>query len=145
MEEKKKNKKKVICIAFEGVVSEPAENGIGDALDFAKEGIETLKQNGWTIVLVTDHDVEAVKKWLKGEDIPYDYINESPKDEAGADIPGADIYVGAHTMHFSGWKSMMYSVPAFQPYSKKKEDVKKEMEKTYKDELKWQKSQNMFK
>lgn len=143
-------KKKTICIDFDGVLADysngyQGKDVFGDMLPNADIATSVLKKNGWTIIIYTTRPVtDALKEWLKDNNITYDYINENPdqpKECEGCKLI-ADIYLDDRGMRFTTWTEWtIREIAEFEPYSKPKEDEKKKMELAYKEGDIWKRGQ----
>jgi hypothetical protein len=138
-------KKKTICIDFDGVLADYSEGYqgkdiFGDMVPNADIATGVLKKNGWTIIIYTTRPAtDALKKWLKDNNISYDYINENPdqpEDSKGCKLM-ADIYLDDRGMSFSSWNAWtMRDIAEFEPHSaasKKKDQEQREFEACYKE------------
>lgn len=138
-------KKKTICIDFDGVLADYSDGYqgkdiFGDMLPNADIATGVLKKNGWTIIIYTTRPAtDALKKWLKDNNISYDYINENPdqpEESKGCKLI-ADIYLDDRGMSFRNWSQWtLREIAEFEPSSegsKSKEQERKEFEASYKE------------
>lgn len=143
-------KKKTICIDFDGVLADysegyQGEDKFGDMVPNADNGTAILKKKGFTIIIYTTRPAnDALKNWLKENNITYDYINENPdqpKSAEGCKLI-ADIYLDDRGIQFRGnWEWIMRDIAEFTPWSKPKEDTKKKMEVNYDEGDIWKRGQ----
>ena len=95
----------------------------------ADTGTSVLKKQGWTIIIFTTRKKsEKLEKWLKDNNITYDYINENPnqpENTSGKVI--ADVYLDDRDICFRGtWDEwLMREILDFEPWQERK---KREME-----------------
>jgi len=102
-------KSKTIAIDFDGVLADygkgyQGKDIFGDAIPGADNATKVLKENGWRIIIYTTRpDTEALRHWLKENNITYDYINENPdqpEESKGCKLL-ADIYLDDRRIEFS--------------------------------------------
>jgi len=134
-------KSKTIAIDFDGVLADyskgyQGKDVFGDAIPGADNATKVLKENGWRIIIYTTRpDTEALRHWLKENNITYDYINENPdqpEESKGCKLI-ADIYLDDRALSFRGqWKWIVGDIASFKPWCKSEEDELKEMRKEYK-------------
>ena len=137
-----KKKAKTIAIDFDGVLADyskgyQGKDVFGTPIPGADNATKVLKENGWRIIIYTTRpDTEALRHWLKENNITYDYINENPdqpEESKGCKLI-ADIYLDDRAISFSGqWRWVVGDIASFRPWSKSEEDELKEMRKRYKD------------
>lgn len=145
------DKKKTICIDFDGVLADYSEGGkdkFGDMVPNADNGTAILKKKGYRIIIYTTRPVtDALKNWLKENKITYDYINENPDQPKDAPIDKgckivADIYLDDRGIRFRGnWEWVMREIAEFTPWCSKKEDAMKKMEVEYEEGDIWKRGQ----
>ena len=123
---------KTICIDFGGTICDDGKNGNGDGdslgamVEGANSATEVLKENGWKIVVYTRMDADKVREWLNKNGVKYDDVVTGEK-------PSAEIYLGQHMMMFRGdWKWAIDEIASYRPWTQRKEDEKKCMQKSYK-------------
>lgn len=121
---------KTICIDFGGTICDDEKHGDsgepGAMVPGADNATSVLKENGWRIVIFTLMDVDKVRHWLDENNVKYDDVVTGAK-------PSAQIYLGEHMMTFRGnWNWTIDEIATFRPWSKSKEDEKKNIEKSYK-------------
>jgi len=136
------SKKKTICIDFDGVLADyskgyQGKDVFGEMLPNADIGTGVLKKNGWTIIIYTTRPAtDALKKWLKDNNISYDYINENPdqpEESKGCKLI-ADIYLDDRGMQFRRWEEWtVREIAEFEPVTESIPDKKKDMELAYKE------------
>ena len=143
-------KKRTICIDFDGVLAvrpEKYEHDVfGEMVPSADVATGILKEKGYTIIIYTTRPAtDAMKKWLKDNNIKYDYINENPDQpedspiEKGCKIV-ADMYVDDRAIDFNGdWDWKLNRIAEFTPWSCSKKDEKKEMLARYNEGEAWRK------
>lgn len=137
-----KKKTKTIAIDFDGVLADyikgyQGKDVFGAPIPGADNATKVLKENGWRIIIYTTRpNTEALRHWLKENNITYDYINENPdqpEESKGCKLI-ADIYLDDRAISFRGqWKWVVGDIASFSPWSKAEEDELKEMRKHYKD------------
>lgn len=137
-----KKKTKTIAIDFDGVLADysngyQGKDVFGTPIPGADNATKVLKENGWRIIIYTTRpDTEALRHWLKENNITYDYINENPEqpEESKGCKLIADIYLDDRAISFNGqWEWVVGNIASFSPWSKSEEDELKEMRKRYKD------------
>ena len=72
----------IIAIDFDGTIVEDQFPAVGKMIPGAKENINKLKKEGYTIIIWTCRtglDLAKAVLWLAENEIKYDYINESCK------------------------------------------------------------------
>lgn len=151
-------KKKTICIDFDGTLADyskgyQGEDVFGDMLPGADTATGVLKKNGWTIIIYTTRPAtDALRDWLKDNNISYDYINENPdqpENSQGGKLI-ADIYLDDRGMTFRGWNEwLLRDIGDFTPYVKPEEEQKAAMNQALKEGEQWKKerekkAKNMF-
>ncbi len=108
--------------------------------------LSVLRQEGYRIIIFTTRKVTAaLKKYLKDNDITYDYINRNPDQpkDAGTDKPVADIYLDDRAVCFRGnWKYALNDIAYFRPWQAERKDEKAEMEKVFEDYRKYSRQHN---
>lgn len=129
----KKLKGKIIAVDFDGVISEyDTFKGIGvfgKPIKDVRYAITGAKNLGATIVINTCRsEVEQVAEYLMRHEIPYNYINFSPKNvELGLSAKkiAADIYIDDRCMCFKGsWKDTFQEILEFKRWEEKVMDKK---------------------
>lgn len=144
------SKKKTICIDFDGVLADysegfQGEDKFGEMVPNADNGTAILKKKGYTIIIYTTRPVtDALKAWLKENNITYDYINENPDQPKAAEGSKliADIYLDDRAVCFRGnWEWMMREIAEFTPWCKPKDDMKKKMENSFDEGDIWKRGQ----
>lgn len=139
-------KKRTIAIDFDGVLHDysngfQGEDVFGEMIPGADLATQVLKKEGNTIIIFTTRPAtDALKKWLKDNNISYDYINENPKqpnNTSGKVI--ADIYIDDRGLRFDGeWSEwFLRSIGEFKSCTERCVDKKKEMEQAYKEGNIW--------
>ncbi len=83
---------------------------IGPPLPGAREAMEKFRELGFrTVINSVLGDVQTIREWLTINNIPCDYINESPwgNDTETSGKIDADVYVDDRGMHFKGdWEKI---------------------------------------
>ncbi len=137
-------KKKVICIDFDGVIAQiDGENKEvpGDVMPGASDATKGLKEEGYTIIIHTCRkDDKMLRKYLKDNEITYDYINENPDQPDGTNKgkPMADIYLDDRAIRFNGnWRWVMSDIANFKPVTPHNE--REEMKRAFDDYRKYSK------
>ena len=136
-------KKRTICIDFDGVLHDysngyQGENVFGEMIPGADTATKVLKKSGNTIIIFTTRPAtDELKKWLKDNNISYDYINENPDQPKGCEGTKliADIYIDDRGLCFRGqWDEwFLRQIGEFSPWEEEKRDQEKEMEQAYKE------------
>lgn len=124
-------KKKTICIDFDGVIHDyskgwQGEDVFGNMITNADIGTSILKKKGWTIIIFTTRKKSSkLEKWLKDNNITYDYINENPDqpDNTSGKII-ADVYLDDRGICFSGtWNEwFIREILDFKPWQERIKD-----------------------
>lgn len=118
-------KKKTICINFDGVIHDYSKGWQGvDVFNCAVPGAayctEKLKQDGHTIIIYTTrNDTPALRKFLKDNNISYDYINENPNQPKGSEKGKliADVYIDDRAVTFNGnWFGILKKINNFKTW-----------------------------
>ena len=141
---------KTICIDFDGVIASyqgwEGTDKFGDPVPGVQSALKVLRQEGYRIIIFTTRKVTAaLKKYLKDNDITYDYINRNPDQpkDAGTDKPVADIYLDDRAVCFRGnWKYALNDIAYFRPWQAERKDEKAEMEKVFEDYRKYSRQHN---
>lgn len=141
---------KTICIDFDGVIASyqgwEGADKFGDPVPGVQSALKVLRQEGYRIIIFTTRKVTAaLKKYLKDNDITYDYINRNPDQpkDAGTDKPVADIYLDDRAVCFRGnWKYALNDIAYFRPWQAERKDEKAEMEKVFEDYRKYSRQHN---
>ena len=137
-------KKRTICIDFDGVLHDYSEgfkgkDVFGGMVPNADKGTQLLHEKGWTIIIYTTRPkTEKLEKWLKDNNVAYDFINENPsqpEDSKGCKLI-ADLYLDDRGMRFNGrWDEwIMSDIAGFQPWQN---DMKDNMRKRYEESARW--------
>lgn len=126
--------KKTICIDFDGVIHDyskgwQGEDVFGQMIANADTGTSVLKEKGWTIIIFTTRKkTEKLEKWLKDNNIVYDYINENPEQpEQSSGKVIADVYLDDRGVCFRGrWDAwLLREIVDFEPWQEQqKQDMK---------------------
>lgn len=132
-------KGKTICIDFDGVIADyqgwQGEDKFGSPIQGVQSAMDTLKNEGYTIIIFTTRkDTEALRKYLKENDIRYDYINENPEQPTGSNPgkPIADMYVDDRSIRFRGnWLDAIREIAWFKSYKEDQKQEKKEMQDVF--------------
>lgn len=139
--------KKTICIDFDGVLATydgwKGRGEIGEPISGASEATQTLKKEGYTIIIFTTRNGEDIKKWLDKNKISYDYINENPDQPKNTNEgkPIADIYLDDRAVCFRGnWEWALRDIVYFKPYNQEKK--KKVFEDIFKEYREYSKKSN---
>ena len=137
-----KKKIKTIAIDFDGVLADyskgyQGKDIFGAPITGADNATKVLKENGWRIIVYTTRpNTEALRHWLKENNITYDYINENPdqpEEGKGCKLI-ADIYIDDRALQFRGqWKWLVGDVACFKPWCNDQGDELKEMRQEYKN------------
>lgn len=133
-------KQKTICIDFDGVLHDysngfQGEDVFGNMIGGSDIALSILKKKGWRIIIHTTRPAtEAMKKWLKDNKIPYDYINKNPDQPKGCETskPIADIYLDDRAICFRGrWDFIIGDIASFSPWQLNKTKEKENLEECY--------------
>lgn len=126
---------KTICIDFDGVIHDygqgwQGEDVFGNMIANADTGTQVLRKQGWTIIIFTTRKKsDKLEKWLKDNNITYDYINENPDqpDNTSGKVI-ADVYLDDRGIGFRGtWDEwLMREIFDFEPWQ---ERMRREMER----------------
>ena len=121
--------KKTICIDFDGVIHDYSQGWQGDdvfgnMVANADTATSVLKKQGWTIIIFTTRKKsDKLEKWLKNNNITYDYINENPDqpDNTSGKII-ADVYLDDRGVCFRGtWDEwLIREILDFEPWQERK-------------------------
>lgn len=116
----------IVAVDFDGTIAHydgwQGPGIFGDPIAGCKEALEDLKQRGYRIVVFTTRgvDLEDVRRYLVGHDIPFDEVNENcsgTPDNLSHRKVIADVYIDDRAMHFDGsWKGIPDKVDWFQPW-----------------------------
>lgn len=121
------SKGKTACIDFDGVIADyrggwRGENVFGDLLPGARDGILSLKDNGYKIIINTARrDTQALRDYLDDNGIPFDDVNNVCDPETGrCRKPHADVYIDDRAIRFDGdWAEAVTEVLGFVPWQKR--------------------------
>ena len=138
-------KTKTIAIDFDGVLADyskgyQGKDVFGTPIPGGDNATKVLKENGWRIIIYTTRPAtDALKNWLKENNITYDYINENPdqpEDAKGCKLI-ADVYLDDRSMCFRGnWKCLVREIASFKPLCKDDKSELEDMRSQYKSILK---------
>jgi len=127
-----KLKGKVIAIDFDSTISHyDGFKGVGvfgKPIQGAAWALKQFKQMGATVVINTcRREANLVAEYLKEHEIPFDYINFSPRNKklklSEAKI-AADVYIDDKAINFSGeWKNTYLQTVNFVRWEKKYGDA----------------------
>ena len=95
------------------------DNVFGKPVENADKGTLKLKEQGWTIIVFTCRgNTPELRKWLKQNNITYDYINENPEGvQNDTGKPIADIYLDDHGLKFNGdWDTSIKEIENFESW-----------------------------
>lgn len=142
--------KKTICIDFDGVIASrqywEGNDKFGATIPGVQNALKVLKKEGFTIIVFTCREAdEALKNYLKENDITYDYINENPDQpkKSNHGKPIADIYLDDRAVCFRGnWKYALQDIAYFKEWEKDKEEEKKDMLVVFDDYRKYSNKYN---
>ena len=87
---------KTICIDFDGVIASyqgwEGADKFGDPVPGVQSALKVLRQEGYRIIIFTTRKVTAaLKKYLKDNDITYDYINQAALEQTDGMFGGQEI------------------------------------------------------
>lgn len=127
---------KYVAIDFDGVLAE--WDGIwnetpGQPIKGARQSLYKLKQAGCVIIIYSSRGEESVRKWLKENRFPFDYINENPESVKDFDgdtkhiskkKPYFDLLIEDRGICFNGnWKETLHRIRCFRPWWQKERVV----------------------
>lgn len=143
-------KQKTICIDFDGVIAQyqqwQGKDTFGAPVPGVQSALKVLKKEGYKIIIFTTRDVsDALKQYLKDNDITYDHINENPDQpkDSNAGKPIADLYVDDRSVCFRGnWKHTLDDIAWFKPWQPSKEEEQKNMENVFERYREYSKKKN---
>lgn len=132
-------KGKTICVDFDGVIAQYQEwegnDKFGAPVPGVQSALKVLKKEGYRIIIFTTREVtDGLIKYLKENDITYDYINENPDQpkDSNKGKPIADLYVDDRTVCFRGnWKYTIDDIAYFKPWQKTKKEEEQEMKSAF--------------
>jgi adenylylsulfate kinase len=135
--------KKTICVDFDGVIAEyegyEGDDKFGEPVDGVQNALKVLKEHNYTIIVFTTRkNTAALRKYLKENDITYDYINENPDQPKNSNSgkPVADVYLDDRAVCFHGnWKWALQDIASFKPYNNEKENQKETYKKAFDEYL----------
>jgi len=112
---------KTVCIDIDGTISHYIEwvdsKTFGEVLPHCAETIHHLMADGWYVIIYTTRaDKNEISKFLKANNIPFDAINENPKQPGNAKggKPIADVYVDDRAIQFDGdWTGAYEKITSF--------------------------------
>ena len=122
-----------ICIDFDGVLHDYSKgyqglDVFGGVVKGASEAVQKLHSEGWKIIIFTARPVtQGMRNWLRGNFIPFDYINENPDQmDKKSPKPYADIYLDDRGIQFRGdWQQTLKDIDSYENWqgfnSKEKE------------------------
>lgn len=115
----------IIAIDLDGTILKydgwKGEESFGEPIPGAVEALQTLKQQGHTIVIHTCRNVsKAMAEHLRANQIPFDRINVSPVDTRPRHVPHkppADVYIDDKALRFKGdWPKMLKLLKGFKSH-----------------------------
>ena len=121
-------KGKIIAVDFDGVISEyEGWKGVGifgKPVVGVQWSLNKFREMGAEVVIHTcRRETDLVVSYLKENNIPYDYINFSPRNtelKLSHMKIGADIYIDDRALTFTGeWKETYRQVVNFRRWGKK--------------------------
>jgi len=124
-------KGKIVAIDFDSTISHcPAWKGVGvfgKPIVNAKWALERLKDMGALVVIYTTRrEIPLVAAYMKENDLPYDYINFSPRNveqKLSDKKIAADIYIDDRNIAFRGeWKDTFLEAVNFKRWEKKDQE-----------------------
>jgi len=104
-------RQKTVAVDFDDTIQiNPGEGGYGPLTEGAKEGLDSLRAQGYRIIVFSVRgDKEGMARYMEAHDLPYDYINESPDqppNSSGKVI--ADHYIDDRAVPFRGdWANVV--------------------------------------
>jgi len=101
---------KVVAVDFDGVIVEcngwKGHNHFGRVKKGAVEALREFKERGYVIVIwTTRYNEEGIRKFLKDNGVPFDFINENPfgPPDTSRKIY-ADVYLDDRAVRFESWE-----------------------------------------
>ena len=120
---------KIIAVDFDGTIADYVgdKRGIenyGKVIEGAKKALAKFKAEGHVIIIYScRNEVEDIRTYLNDNDIIYDYINYSPRNDSQfhSGKPVADIYIDDKALVFKGvWdEQFVEEVLFFVPWHKR--------------------------
>lgn len=107
---------KYIAIDMDGPIAEYDKfrkpNEFGALVDGVREAISFLRQNGWKVIIFSSRGGNDLVKYLRDNDIEYDYINCNPEVVVqNCGKPYFDVLVDDKCLRFEGdWESTLQDV-----------------------------------
>ena len=123
------NNQQYVCIDLDGTIAHykewQGEEFFGDPVEGVGLALEQLGKEGWKIIIYTTRSNQTlIEAYLKGNSIPFDYINHNPDQPENAigGKPYADVYVDDRGVQFNGnWSVTLNEVRHFAPWETRTE------------------------
>jgi hydroxymethylpyrimidine pyrophosphatase-like HAD family hydrolase len=95
---------KRVCVDFDGVIhkySKGYQDGsiYDEPMEGTKKALETLRKEGFEVIIFTTRTYEEIKDWLATHEIPYDQVTQTK-------IP-ALVYIDDRGLRFTNWKDIL--------------------------------------
>lgn len=125
-------KGKIIGIDFDSTISHcPKWKGVGvfgKPIQNAKWAIEKFKEMGALIMIhTTRKETQLIRTWLKENEIPYDFVNHSPRNakwKLSEKKLFADFYIDDRNISFNGdWRETFMQAMNFERWEKKESET----------------------
>ena len=119
---------KVIAVDFDGTISRydgfKGKGIFGEPIRHAEYFIKLLKEDGHRIIInTTRSETHQVIDYLKGNRIPFDYVNHNPENIIRGCSLGkvlADVYVDDRNIPFNGnWNEAYARIKEFKEWWRK--------------------------
>jgi hypothetical protein len=95
-----------IAVDFDGVISEHCSwEGIGkpgQPRGDVRQALETLRQEGWKIVIYSSRATAEITPYLLDNEIPFDEVNQNSARVYGGPKPSATVYWDDRACCYSG-------------------------------------------
>jgi phosphoglycolate phosphatase-like HAD superfamily hydrolase len=95
-----------IAVDFDGVIANydgwKGRDSIGTPRTDVVEVLETLRSEGWKIVVHSTRAAEAIRPYLIENKIPFDEINRNSSDQTEGTKPRATVYWDDRACCYSG-------------------------------------------
>ena len=112
---------KVLAVDLDGTLLKDAHPALGKPIPGLAAVLGAVRAAGWVVVIWTVRNEDTkIRKYLKDEGIPFDYINENPYGPTdGSRKIYADVYLDNHAIQFDGeTKGLAEKIVNFKPWDK---------------------------